>query len=209
MNKTLVLSLAYITHADVRGHGCGAERDPEKNFGSEWALGGRCRRADRRPFLRGCRNSGASPERRGASRTRPRHTNEHSFRKWRPSRSTSLQDCRKSLPAQGSLSWRKCGSGRARFHPRSGPELPAATGLLPCCAIIVCEPRRAWVRRGGGRGLRRIAVQLLKNEFTNLGQWDTNAQATILSLNAEQNLNPAARRRTILFWQRFQSAASF
>ena len=38
----------------------------------------------------------------------------------------------------------------------------------------------------------KLALQLLKSEFTNLGQWDTNAQATILSLNAEQNLNPAA-----------------
>jgi hypothetical protein len=38
----------------------------------------------------------------------------------------------------------------------------------------------------------KLALQLLKNELANLGQWDTNAQATILSLNAEQNLNPAA-----------------
>jgi hypothetical protein len=38
----------------------------------------------------------------------------------------------------------------------------------------------------------KLALQLLKGEFTNLGQWDSNAQATILSLNAEQNLNPAA-----------------
>jgi hypothetical protein len=38
----------------------------------------------------------------------------------------------------------------------------------------------------------KLALQLLKSEFTNLGQWDSNAQATILSLNAEQNLNPAA-----------------
>jgi len=36
------------------------------------------------------------------------------------------------------------------------------------------------------------ALQLLKNEFTNLGDWDTNAQATIHSLNAEQSINPAA-----------------
>jgi hypothetical protein len=38
----------------------------------------------------------------------------------------------------------------------------------------------------------KLALQLLKSELTNLGQWDTSAQATILSLNAEQNLNPAA-----------------
>ncbi|MGA1985765.1 MAG: hypothetical protein ABSG72_05800 [Candidatus Sulfotelmatobacter sp.] len=38
----------------------------------------------------------------------------------------------------------------------------------------------------------RLALQLLKSEFTNLGQWDGNAQASILSLNAEQNLNPSA-----------------
>jgi len=38
----------------------------------------------------------------------------------------------------------------------------------------------------------RLALQLLNGEFTNLGQWDSNAQALILSLNAEQNLNPAA-----------------
>ena len=38
----------------------------------------------------------------------------------------------------------------------------------------------------------KLALQLLKSEFTNLGQWDSNAQASILALNAEQNLNPAA-----------------
>src|SRR5580698_9008467 len=38
----------------------------------------------------------------------------------------------------------------------------------------------------------KLALQLLKSEFTNLGQWDKNVQATIQSLNAEQNLNPAA-----------------
>jgi hypothetical protein len=36
------------------------------------------------------------------------------------------------------------------------------------------------------------ALQLLKSEFTNLGEWDTEAQVTIQSLNAEQNLNPPA-----------------
>lgn len=36
------------------------------------------------------------------------------------------------------------------------------------------------------------ALQLLKNELTNLGEWDTNTQATIHSLNAEQTVNPAA-----------------
>jgi hypothetical protein len=38
----------------------------------------------------------------------------------------------------------------------------------------------------------KLALQLLRGEFTNLEQWDSNAQATILSLNAEQNLNPVA-----------------
>jgi len=38
----------------------------------------------------------------------------------------------------------------------------------------------------------RKALQLLKNEFTNLGEWDSNTQATIHSLNAEQTINPAA-----------------
>jgi len=38
----------------------------------------------------------------------------------------------------------------------------------------------------------KLALQLLKGEFTNLGQWDSDAQASILSLNAEQNLSPAA-----------------
>ncbi len=38
----------------------------------------------------------------------------------------------------------------------------------------------------------KLALQLLKSEFTNLGQWDSNAQASILALNAEQNINPAA-----------------
>ncbi len=36
------------------------------------------------------------------------------------------------------------------------------------------------------------ALQLLKNEFTYLGGWDSNTQATIHSLNAEQTINPAA-----------------
>jgi len=36
------------------------------------------------------------------------------------------------------------------------------------------------------------ALQLLKNELANLGQWDSNTQATIRSLNAEQALDPAA-----------------
>jgi hypothetical protein len=36
------------------------------------------------------------------------------------------------------------------------------------------------------------ALQLLKNEFTSLGEWDSNTQASIHSLNAEQTLNPAA-----------------
>jgi hypothetical protein len=40
----------------------------------------------------------------------------------------------------------------------------------------------------------KLALQLLRGEFTNLGQWDSNTQATILSLNAEQNLNPATAR---------------
>lgn len=35
-------------------------------------------------------------------------------------------------------------------------------------------------------------MQLLKNELTNLGEWDSNTQATIHSLNAEQTVNPAA-----------------
>jgi hypothetical protein len=36
------------------------------------------------------------------------------------------------------------------------------------------------------------ALQLLKSELTNLGEWDTEAQVTIQSLSAEQNLNPPA-----------------
>jgi len=35
------------------------------------------------------------------------------------------------------------------------------------------------------------ALQLLKNQLTNLGEWDSNTQATILSLNGEQTVNPA------------------
>jgi hypothetical protein len=38
----------------------------------------------------------------------------------------------------------------------------------------------------------RKALQLLKNEIANLGEWDSNTQATINSLNAEQTVNPAA-----------------
>lgn len=36
------------------------------------------------------------------------------------------------------------------------------------------------------------ALQLLKNELTYLGEWDSKTQATIHSLNAEQTINPAA-----------------
>jgi hypothetical protein len=36
------------------------------------------------------------------------------------------------------------------------------------------------------------ALQLLKNELVNLGEWDSNTQAVIHSLNAEQTLDPAA-----------------
>jgi len=36
------------------------------------------------------------------------------------------------------------------------------------------------------------ALQLLSNELTNLGEWDSNTQATINSLNAEQAVNPPA-----------------
>ena len=36
------------------------------------------------------------------------------------------------------------------------------------------------------------ALELLKSEFTNLGEWDTEAQATIQSLNAEKSINPLA-----------------
>jgi hypothetical protein len=35
------------------------------------------------------------------------------------------------------------------------------------------------------------ALQLLKNELANLGEWDSNTQATILSLDGEQTVNPA------------------
>jgi hypothetical protein len=36
------------------------------------------------------------------------------------------------------------------------------------------------------------ALQLLKNEHANLGEWDSNTQATIHSLNAEKSVNPLA-----------------
>ncbi len=36
------------------------------------------------------------------------------------------------------------------------------------------------------------ALDLLKSEFTNLGEWDGEAQATIQSLNAEKSINPLA-----------------
>jgi hypothetical protein len=35
-------------------------------------------------------------------------------------------------------------------------------------------------------------LQLLKNELANLGEWDSNTQATIHSLNGEQTVNPVA-----------------
>jgi hypothetical protein len=37
----------------------------------------------------------------------------------------------------------------------------------------------------------RKALQLLKNELTNLGEWDSQTQATIHSMNAELTINPA------------------
>jgi len=36
------------------------------------------------------------------------------------------------------------------------------------------------------------ALQLLKNEHTNLGEWDNAIQATVHSLNAEKSVNPVA-----------------
>jgi len=36
------------------------------------------------------------------------------------------------------------------------------------------------------------ALQLLKNEHTNLGEWDNATQATVHSLNAEKSVNPVA-----------------
>ena len=36
------------------------------------------------------------------------------------------------------------------------------------------------------------ALQLLKNEYTNLGEWDNTTQATVHSLNAEKSVNPVA-----------------
>ena len=36
------------------------------------------------------------------------------------------------------------------------------------------------------------ALQLLKNQLTNLGEWDRSTQATIQSMNAEPTINPAA-----------------
>jgi hypothetical protein len=38
----------------------------------------------------------------------------------------------------------------------------------------------------------KLALQLLKSDFTNLAQWDSNAQASILALNAEQTIDPTA-----------------
>jgi hypothetical protein len=36
------------------------------------------------------------------------------------------------------------------------------------------------------------ALQLLKNELTKLGEWDSNTETTIHSLNAELSVNPTA-----------------
>jgi hypothetical protein len=44
---------------------------------------------------------------------------------------------------------------------------------------------------GQSQGPTQKRLQLLKNEFTNLGEWDNNTQATIHSLNAEQTINSA------------------
>ncbi len=38
----------------------------------------------------------------------------------------------------------------------------------------------------------KLALQLLNSDFTNLAQWDSNAQASILALNAEQSIDPTA-----------------
>lgn len=38
----------------------------------------------------------------------------------------------------------------------------------------------------------KLALQLLKSDFTNLAEWDSNAQASILALNAEQSIDPTA-----------------
>jgi hypothetical protein len=36
------------------------------------------------------------------------------------------------------------------------------------------------------------ALQLLRNQFTSLGEWDTNTQASVHALNAEPSISPAA-----------------
>ncbi len=38
------------------------------------------------------------------------------------------------------------------------------------------------------------ALQLLKNQFANLRDWDSQTQAAIQALNAEQTVNPAAKQ---------------
>lgn len=45
----------------------------------------------------------------------------------------------------------------------------------------------------------RQALQLLKSDLANLGTWDSNTQATILSLNGEQTVNPAVAQNGSAF----------
>lgn len=74
--------------------------------------------------------------------------------------------------------------------------LPAGTWLGP-----FLQDYRSRAERGLGQASvaattasDQQALQLLKNEFTNLRDWDSQTQAAIQALNAEQMVNPTAKQ---------------
>ena len=49
----------------------------------------------------------------------------------------------KDFAKAGIPNWRRCGSGKARLHPRLGLELPQAIGSVPGCMITGSGQREA------------------------------------------------------------------
>jgi hypothetical protein len=88
--------------------------------------------------------------------------------------------------------WQSCGSGsrdciRDQVRSCSGRLAWSPAARSPARAEASLSQTSLVARTGSDQR----ALQLLKNEFTSLGEWDSNTQATIHSLNSEQSVNPA------------------
>ncbi len=80
------------------------------------------------------------------------------------------------------------------MHRRSDRELPGAIGWPPGLRTTAPTQQQSLSQASlaAKTDSDQKALQLFSNEFANLAQWDSNTQATILSLNGEQTVNPAA-----------------